>query len=567
MAPRPSSGSRPLLDCCCGGVRRGTTFFGLVLFSLASLLWLSNYPKWFSDSATVLNSKNLPSAPANSPLVHYRDFMKRALQGTVDWNFKSSSGTNARPCHACNCSRIWQSVVGDDGGRFCADLELAIAELRRVTSAIMHPNCTGHSCTSPLSVRTGKLQSSRTTRLKIFVADYHTGLVRDLKHFFATWLQARLGAVEIDFVDQSLSAYCQIQSPPTCIRNHEIAFIRRENAWPECPSQAAFQAGFWDALKTDSVLQTIDIFMCTLPIWGCLRYIPFNRPFILIDAVDLGAKPQMHAVLTALQRQRFSKMTLAYNYAGGIHKPWRPIYLPSFSGYSGIMQIERLLARNNSKAVLVLVHVKGGSRQRFMNVDLNLQELETTLNMLERRGTSLQPLRTFKVQNLMVATPSFNLSAVTDPMSEFAASIIVSTSWQIVFMSGYELYRTNIPLFFPTKQLQEKGDFTYYPGIQYYASVKDLAAKIIATNITYYNTVVGVFNHALGHALADVWAWRFSEMLPGLLNGTYVRPSHNANLSIAEAWTAATGLTWSPEPDIVNCIAPDQVFAKSPHTP
>ena len=51
---------------------------------------------------------------------------------------------------------------------------------------------------------------SSVTRLNIFVADYHTGLVRDLKHFFTTWLKDRLGAVDIAFIDQSLSAYCMI---------------------------------------------------------------------------------------------------------------------------------------------------------------------------------------------------------------------------------------------------------------------------------------------------------------------------------------------------------------------
>jgi hypothetical protein len=410
------------------------------------------------------------------------------------------------------------------------------------------------------------LKSSRVTRLNIFVADYHTGLVRDLKHFFATWLKDRLGSVDITFIDQSLSAYCLIQSPPTCIRNHELAFLRRDNAWTECPSQAAFQSSFWESLKNDALLQSVDIFLCTLPIWGCLRYIPFNRPFILIDAVELPVKPQTRATLMALRNRNFNKMTLAYNYAGGLKKDWHPIYLPSFSGFSGTMQLEKVIAMNKYSEVNVFVHVKGGSRQSFINVDLNLNELETTLNNLELIENTLQP-RIFKVHNLMIATPDFNLSALTDPLSEFAASIIVSTSFQTVFMSGYEMYRTNIPLFFPMKQFEERGDFTYYPGIQYYSSIDDLADKIKSTNLTYFNTITETHNRALGHALAEVWAWRFNEMLPGLSNGTYVRPSHNSNLSISDAWLSATGLTWSPARESVSCGVPDEIFIKSPHTP
>jgi hypothetical protein len=497
--------------------------------------------------------------------------MRNALEGCVDW------GSSSSLCQTCDCSEVWHSVIGDDGDRFCADLQLSVAELTRVTNVLPYPYRHGVSCPTirdesnrlstfdadefPLS-----LKSSRVTRLNIFVSDYHTGLVRDLKHFFSTWLKDRLGSVDIVFIDQSLSAYCLIQSPPTCIRSNEIAFIRRNNAWTECPSQAEFQSSFWESLKNDPVLQSVDIFLCTLPIWGCMRYIPFNRPFILIDPVELPVKPQTHATLTALRKRNFNKMTLAYNYAGGFKKDWHPIYLPSFSGFSGTMQLEKAIAKNKNSEVNVFVHVKGGSRQSFVNVDLNLNELETTLNDLELLENNVLP-RIFKVQNLMVATTDFNLSVLTDPLSEFAASIIVSTSFQTVFMSGYEMYRTNIPLFFPMKQFEERGDFTYYPGIQYYSSIEDLADKIKSTNLTYFNTITETHNRALGHALAEVWAWRFNEMLPGLSNGTYVRPSHNASLSISDAWLSATGLTWSPARESVSCGSPDDIFVKSPHSP
>ena len=219
------------------------------------------------------------------------------------------------------------------------------------------------------------------------------------------------------------------------------------------------------------------------------------------------------------------------------------------------MQLEKILARNINNTVNVFVHVKGGSRQSFVNVGLDLNELETILNDLEELENSVQP-RTFKVQNLIIATPNFNLSVLTDPSSEFPASILVSTSFQTVFMSGYEMYRTNIPLFFPFKQLEDKGDFSYYPGIQYYSSIRELADKIRATNLTYFNTITELHNLALGKALAEVWAWRFNEMLPGLSNGTYVRPSYNENMSISEAWLEATGLSWSPAQEIVRLRVP-----------
>jgi GDP-mannose transporter len=506
-------------------------------------------------------------------LSSYKQFIRSALEGNVDWGSSYS-------CYTCNCSNIWQSIVVDNDGRFCTDVLTSVTELLRVTKVLPYRYCLGGSC--PIIPNTGNklnsystilterphtvFQSQKNNRINIFVADYHTGLVRDLKHFFTTWLKDRLGAVDIVFNDQSLSAYCLLQTPPTCIRSDEIAFLRRDNAWPECPSQASFQSNFWESLKSDKTLQSTDIFLCTLPIWGCMRYIPFNRSFILIDAVDLGAKPQTLNTLMALQNMNFNKMTLAYNYAVGIHKKWHPIYLPSYSGFSGSMQLEKILARNKNNEVNIFVHVKGGSRQSFVNVDLNLNELETILNDLEQQKYSMQP-RTFKVLNLMVATPNFNLSVLTDPFSEFPASILVSTSFQTVFMSGYEMYRTNIPLFFPFRQLDEKGDFTYYPGIQYYASVEDLASKIISTDLTYYNTITELHNQLLGQALAEVWAWRFNEMLPGLLNGTYVRPSYNESMSIDEAWFAATGLSWSPSQEIVSCGAPDEIFTKSPHTP
>jgi hypothetical protein len=166
------------------------------------------------------------------------------------------------------------------------------------------------------------------------------------------------------------------------------------------------------------MLQSVDVFLCTLPIWGCMRYIPFNRPFIIIDPVELPVKPQTRANLMALQNNNFNIMTLAYNYAGGFKKDWHPIYLPSFSGFCGTMQLEKVIAKNKNSEVNVFVYVKDGSRQSFVNVDLNLNELETTLNDLELLENNVQP-RIFKVQNLMVATPDFNLSVLTDPLPEF----------------------------------------------------------------------------------------------------------------------------------------------------
>lgn len=496
---------------------------------------------------------NMPFKKVGALRPSYEDYFKSALHcNFTDWTAEQEA--------RCQADVINYGFPP----RICVDLRLAAQELWRVRLQIPYQFCWKKSDAR----RKSNQPAGVATQINMFVADYHTGLVRDFKHFFAIWVAPRLGNVKFNIVDQSLSAYCLLEAPPTCIRPDQIGFLRRDNAWNECPTQEEFQMGFWESLKHDKVIAETDVFLCTLPIHGCMRYVPFNRPFILIEAVDgVNYPAQTTETLLAYQRLQPHKVTLGHNYARSKVKPWRPLYTPSYCGGAGTMQPQII----KSLTHYVYVHIKGGSRQHFVNVPISIAQLETEINQAEStRGCPHQETaclrRRFVVQNLMVATSNFNLSRLTNP-NDLAASIIVSTCFQTSFMSSFEMYRTNIPMFFPKKQAEMQGDVSFYPGVQYFDTVSDLAQKIVATDLTYHNMVQEVFGTTLGEVLAELWAWRFREMMPGIHNGLYQRPGHNTSLNISTAWEHASGIEWKPSRNKVVCTPPDALFKVSPHTP
>jgi hypothetical protein len=104
----------------------------------------------------------------------------------------------------------------------------------------------------------------------------------------------------------------------------------------------------------------------------------------------------------------------------------------------------------NSSRIDVYVHVKGGKRQKnTVNIHLDLKLLQVQLQTQEANrcqmvvGASL--CRTFHVIDMNAW--GFNLSRLTtSPGAAMNHVVFISTCFQPSFMSGQEMYSTNIPM-------------------------------------------------------------------------------------------------------------------------
>ena len=103
----------------------------------------------------------------------------------------------------------------------------------------------------------------------------------------------------------------------------------------------------------------------------------------------------------------------------------------------------------DSSRIDVYVHVKGGKRQKnTVNIHLDLKLLQAQLQTQEanrQRHNKRTKRRTFHVIDMNAW--GFDLSRLTTgPGAAMNHVVFVSTCFQLSFMSGQEMYSTNIPM-------------------------------------------------------------------------------------------------------------------------
>jgi len=463
---------------------------------------------------------------------------------------------------------------------FCDSLNL----MRRVIAKIGPELCPCprvSRCTRICGLDKQRSESTlRLPRINITIQsnDYHTGLVSDLKHFLPTYVSPILGEhVTISWIDNSFSSYCAIQNPPTCAKSY--IGMSRHTAWSSCPTQQDFLRQVWEHNKNTSESHMVDAFFASLPVCLLLPWIPFGKPVIAVEGTHwIGGVtencPQTFQTLAKTNSHLFGRNNEAMDMYYDTPASWNRSYIPSVSAFHERIELP---APHLVNRVYVYVHTKGGTREPHFNIKIDQDRLSTLLK--ERESLRCDSLsyercnhRDFIVQDLMAFIPDFNLSKLAQRhMGEADHVVIVSTCFQVTFMSGTEMYATDIPLWHPRPvppwetQFHRVADYMNRPGVGLYENEDDLANDIVFSDLHLRWTVISAWNKLYRDILASVWASHLRRLFPGLETGTYVRPNPRTSLSFEDAWYAALGRQFIPSNLYRSCDPPDSVVKNSPH--
>ena len=177
-----------------------------------------------------------------------------------------------------------------------------------------------------------------------------------------------------------------------------------------------------------------------------------------------------------------------------------------------------------SSRIDVYVHVKGGKRQQKMNVYLDLGILQAQLQAQETKrcqlavGASL--CRTFHVRDMNAELGDFNLSRLTTgPGVAMNHLVFISTCFATSFMSGQEMYSTNIPMWGPGHEAPQGlvqlqyADYINRPGVGLYgvkenikyANETDIAVQLVEADLLQRHRFLTAWNSKYKDLLGETW--------------------------------------------------------------
>eukprot|EP00947_MAST-08B_sp_MAST-8B-sp1_P000168 g168.t1 len=349
------------------------------------------------------------------------------------------------------------NVADDQVGRVCHDLRLAWMMLSRLRvsnglNTLCYDSCIwarDGTCdenyssgangapdhkTTTTSAGAGDKAATKTT-LTMWSSDYHTGLVADLKHFFPAVVAPKLTAtaaanghshhtVAIEWLDRSLSA--------TQLKNNLAAMAK------------------------------VDAFFGALPVCGLLGWIPFGKSMIAVEGTVYS-----NGIRTGSTLQTCKVVNVYVHVKGGKRQPQ-----VNFAGVAADAAMAKMLNDGEAKRKFPTWCISGRSGASTNVLNDN--------SIGQRRNPSLCERRMFRVHNMNKVLPDFDLTKLT---ASTDCQVIVSTCTQESFMSGLEMYATNIPLFHPkpagNTPTEAVKDFVVRPGIGLYVEHEVLSISSV----------------------------------------------------------------------------------------
>lgn len=368
------------------------------------------------------------------------------------------------------------------------------------------------------------LRSIIKVRPVIWSQDYHVTPVMDIKSL--------LKPVGVKIIDKSLSYYCG--QVGTCAKGLRI--ITRENGMRLTPE---IMKQFYQVYKGDLDMNTVNAFVCTLPVAMCEAFMPFNKSIIVIATIryeqgrnepDKWMQLNQNLQIIAKQPRNLIAANNAYDqkyieYFTGI-KPW---LIPNLCAY-----LKDSYMPSRKQFLVTPIHSTELSDKFYQEFD------EAVIR--HKLDVQVFPLRQLYPQYLF---------------SDLAAHPgVVYIPYQVSMVSLTEQYRMNIPLFFPTldllaswhsefqvvrqrtwagylgrrssgspirgflpipdpnndvdiepiKHWLKYADFYQWPHIIYFKSVDDLVIKLANTDLAAVSKKMKEYNAQVEIAVKKTWS-------------------------------------------------------------
>lgn len=283
--------------------------------------------------------------------------------------------------------------------------------------------------------------------LTFWSSDFHISTVADIK--------STLQNYNIMFIDKSLSNHCHLTN--TCERDLKIIHKLNGINLGQCPNK--IKRDFYNEYRCNKEFLSVDAFLCTHATSMCELFMPFNTSLIVIAATryEIGRHDAKRWKEWNLNLQKIAsnpynivaannKYDLEYiKYFTNIHKV---LLLPSYCGY---IQNRYLPTKQE-----ILIAPARGVNSKLA------KELFDELGLYQKSIIKNNNIKSNILQNneLKIAhiRDLYSYFKYTD-ISSHPALIILP--YQISFMSFFEFYRMEIPMFVPTPELLAKWHLLY----------------------------------------------------------------------------------------------------------
>jgi len=260
---------------------------------------------------------------------------------------------------------------------------------------------------------------------RIWSSDMHIGPIADLK---AVWSGLHVHGRRVEVVDQSLSGHCHLTD--TCARGLRV--LNSSNGETLGDDPTALIEAFHRAYAHDTVMQSVDAFVCSHPTSLCQVFLPFNKPIIIYatSRYEMGRH-------SADRWKEWNRDIERIVEGGGVvtaNNHYDTAYIQHFTGIRG-ETIESLCDTKVSYLPTrpeMLLHMP--------------QAVENAIAPMLQQAIARRhsPLVFRHIRRLY---PSYNY---TD-LAAHPAMVIIP--YQVSVMSAFEIYRMNIPIFTPSRSM------------------------------------------------------------------------------------------------------------------
>jgi hypothetical protein len=246
---------------------------------------------------------------------------------------------------------------------------------------------------------------------------------------------------KVEIYDYSLAPYCSRFN--TCKKKTDFPMINWSNGWVFCPDSHKYREEFFEKYKNDEFLQSIDGFICTIPISFCQLFMPFNKPIFIVFTVHYGLNFLTASAVGHLQEWRkelismidSKKDVVIYN-----HKKY-----PDGGEYDE--------PKLRVKKVKIIPHLC-----EYVNARLTLEDClkeKTNYGLIQRE---LYNKIDQKIHGLIdpIKLVEFNVLAKKNTGKFEYSSVVknirgmVLIPWVSSLMSMFETFTMNIPMFIPS---------------------------------------------------------------------------------------------------------------------
>ena len=291
------------------------------------------------------------------------------------------------------------------------------------------------------------------TKLTLWSTDFHISPIADIKAILRE-VNRQVGGEVIQVIDKSLSGHCQLTN--TCAGN-DLKVLTKDNGIDLSPCPNKMRRDFYTYYSHNvDFMENVDVIVCTHAASLCELYMPFDKPMIIIASTryEIGRHSEERWAQWNDNLQRVAAKKGNFVAANNVYDKY---YIEHFTGIKNVLLLPSLATYVKSRAY---ADAKLSRRRTEVllaparDVNANIQKsMETALHVYnaacEREGEMVREMTGATLQIVPIRTlyPHFQYS----DLAQHPAVVVIP--YQVSFMTLFELYRMNIPLFVPSIDL------------------------------------------------------------------------------------------------------------------